>query len=123
MKKSITFLTALLLLVAGVFAASSSRKTIEKFFEDYEEFVEAYEEIAEENDLMAMLELSELLVEMSENAEEIQDFDGWTLKDTKRLLILQERLAKAVDKLSGTSSTPSLGGMSLDSFDLGSYGF
>ena len=117
MKKSIAFLTALLLLVAGVFAGNS-RKAIDEFFEDYEEFVEAYEDVAEENDFMAMLELTELMEEMSESCEEIQDFDGWTAKDSKRLLALEARLAKAIEKLSGTSSTPSMGG-----YDFGAFGF
>ena len=117
MKKTIAFLTALLLLVAGVFAGNS-RAAIDEFFEDYEEFVEAYEEVAEENDLMAMLELTELMEDMSDSCEEIQNFGGWTAKDSKRLLELETRLAKAIEKLSGTSATPTMGG-----YDLGAFGF
>ena len=119
MKKIITVLVTFLIMVTSIFALSDNRKSIDKFFEEYEEFIEAYEKVAEKQDLMSMLKLDEELLDLTEQIEDIQKFENWTLKDAKKLLQLQTRLAKAVEKLTG-NKVPSY---NLDSFELPSFSF
>lgn len=93
--------------------AAGNHGSIDKFLKSYEEIIVAVEKAAKSNSLTDLIELEKKALELSEEAEKLEENEEWTLDDAKKFAELSNRYAAAVSTI--TNST-------MQSIDMSGYG-
>jgi len=97
-KSLFVFFLVLFGISASLFAAGK-HADIEKFLKTYEEAVVQVEKAAKTNSLTDFAKFEKKLLELSEQAEKLEDNDTWTLADTKTYADLSNRYSTALMKI------------------------
>ena len=112
--KKFRLISAFILFFMGMTAfAAGNHDSIDKFLKSYEEIIVAVEKAAKSNSLTDLIELEKKALELSEEAEKLEENEEWTLDDAKKFAELSNRYAVAVSTI--TNST-------MQSIDMSGYG-
>lgn len=101
-KSIFVFFLVLFGISTSLFAAGK-HADIEKFLKTYEEAVVQVEKAAKTNSLTDYAKFEKKLLELSEQADKLQENDTWTLEDIKNYSELSNRYSTALMKIQASA--------------------
>lgn len=128
MFKKITLIALILgAFTCFAFAQTTHRADIDKFMKTYEELVVQAEKLAKSNSISDLMKLEVKAIELTEQAEKIQEYEEWTIADLQKYTDLTLRYTKAMTVVSNSMNQTSVDTMdaldAMSTMDLSAYGF